>query len=214
MLARLGRAPHYLLFRAISNGTGFLFDNDYVKYVDVEVKRETPGAESMPSGAIKDPMLSIGPSPSSSAALSAARTRKRLHRSAAATVKSYALPDSDDDNPTHAISEVSWRRIGTSIVESNLQLWIKHLTALHKDETKKFNEKKRRLEQSNISGARIRAVRSDFLRTLTTSLRELRQLDSAKKQQTQVSAVPDEYSESDDDEYQCRRRPSRRRKTS
>jgi hypothetical protein len=57
-------------------------------------------------------------------------------------------------------------------------------------------------------------LKSDFLRTLTTGLRELRQLDSAKKQQTQVSAVPDEYSESDDDEYQCRRRPSRRRKTS
>ena len=130
---------HYLLFRAISNGTGFLFDNDYVKYVDVEVKRETPGAESMPSGAIKDPMLLIGPSSSSSTALSVARTRKRLHRSAAATVKSYALPDSDEDHPTHAISEVSWRRIGTRIVESNLQLWIKHLTALHKDETKKVS---------------------------------------------------------------------------
>jgi hypothetical protein len=94
-----------------------------------------------------------------------------------------------------------------------------------------FNEKKRRLEQSNLSGARIRTVRvrivsppiltltgfylkSDFLRTLTSGLRELRLLDSTKRQQTHVPAVPVENSESDDDEYQCRRRPSRRRKTS
>ncbi|KAI0248585.1 hypothetical protein BJV78DRAFT_1332068 [Lactifluus subvellereus] len=214
MLARLGRAPNYLLFRAIQNGTGFFFsDSDYLKYPDVEVKRETPSAETVSSGAIKDPVLPIGPS-SSSAALSAERTRKRLHRSAAATVKSYALSDSDDENPTHGISEVSRRRIGTRVVESNLQLWIKHLSALQKDETKKFNEKKRRLEQSNLSGARIRAVRTDFLRTLSSGLRELRLLDSAKRQQTHVPAVPDVYSESDDDEYQYRRRPSRRRKTS
>lgn len=129
---------NYLLFRAIQNGTGFFFsDIDYLKYSDVEVKRETPSAEAMSSGAIKDPVLSIGPSSSSSAALSAERTRKRLHRSAAATVKSYALSDSDDENPTHGIPEVSRRRIGTRIVESNLQLWIKHLSALQKDETKK-----------------------------------------------------------------------------
>jgi hypothetical protein len=130
---------NYLLFRAIQNSTGFLFDSDYAKYADVEVKRETPSAETVPSGAVKDPVLSIGPSSSPLAALSAARTRKRLHRSAAATVKSYALPDSDDENPTHAISEASRRRIGTRPVESNLQLWIKHLSALQKDETKKVS---------------------------------------------------------------------------
>jgi hypothetical protein len=116
-----------------------LFDSDYVKYADVEVKRETPGAETVPSGVIKDPVLSIGPSSSFSVALGAARTRKRLHRSAAATVKSYALPDSDDESSTHAVSEVSSRRIGTRPVESNLQLWIKHLSALQKEETKKVS---------------------------------------------------------------------------
>ena len=57
-------------------------------------------------------------------------------------------------------------------------------------------------------------LQNEFLKTLTAGLRELRQLDSAKKQQAHVPAVPDENSESDDDEYQCRRRPSRRRKTS
>jgi len=221
MLARLGRAPNYQLFRAIRDGAEFfLSDNDYLKYPDVEVKRETPSAEAVPSSeAIRDSaLLSMSivstPSASSVTASNTARTRKRLHRSAAATVKSYALPDSDEESSTRGISEASRYRARAHATDSDLQLWIKHLSALQKDETKKFNEKKRHLEQSNISGARLRAVRNDFLRTLTAGLRELRQLDSAKKQQAHVPAVPDEHSESDDDEYQCRRRPSRRRKTS
>jgi hypothetical protein len=54
-------------------------------------------------------------------------------------------------------------------------------------------------------------MQSEFLKTLTSGLRELRQLESAKKQQAHVPAVPDEGSGSDDDEYQC---PKRRRKMS
>jgi len=115
---------------------------------------------------------------------SAGPTRKRLHRSAAATVKSYAYAqsDSDDETPTHETSGLSRR---TYTFESNLQLWIKHLSALHKDETKKvlyciqryvpvgmlgqkqlktylfhqFNEKKRRLEQHNTSSPKSRVVK-------------------------------------------------------
>ncbi|KAH9047699.1 hypothetical protein EDB84DRAFT_1586418 [Lactarius hengduanensis] len=217
MLARLGRAPNYQLFRAIRDGAEFfLSDNDYLKYPDVDVKRETPSAEAVPSEAIRNSAqsmpMSVAPISSSSVTSSAARTRKRLHRSAAATVKSYALPESDEESLT--LSESSRYRGRTHTTDSDLQLWIKHLSALQKDETKKFNEKKRHLEQSNISGTRLRVVRNDFLRTVTAGLRELRQLDSAKKQQAHIPAVPDEHSESDDDEYQCRRRPSKRRKTS
>jgi len=64
-------------------------------------------------------------------------TRKRLHRSAAATVKSYAYAqsDSDDGSPSHATTSDSFQP--TRTVESDLQLWIKHLSALQKDETKK-----------------------------------------------------------------------------
>ncbi|KAH9065316.1 hypothetical protein EDB87DRAFT_1595164 [Lactarius vividus] len=217
MLARLGRAPNYQLFPAIREGAEFfLSDNDYLKYPDVEVKRETPSAEAVPSEAIRNSVLlmpmSVAPIPSPSVTSSAARTRKRLHRSAAATVKSYALPESDEESLT--LSESSLYRGRTHTTDSDLQLWIKHLSALQKDEMKKFNMKKRHLEQSNISGTRLRVVRNDFLRTVTTGLRELRQLDSAKKQQAHIPAVLDEHSESDDDEYQCRKRSSKRRKTS
>jgi len=209
MLARLGHATQYLLYHAIKSGAGFYFsDNDYLRLSEIEVKRETPCAETV--GVIKDPPPSVDPSSSPAALLSAVPTRKRPHRSAAATVKSYAYTqsDSDEEIPIHG-SPMSSRWVRT--IESDLQLWIKHLSALHKDETKKFNEKKRRLEQSNRSGPRPRVVRNEFLRTLATGLRELRQLELAKRQQVYVPAVPDDRSASDDDEYQCPR-PSRRRK--
>lgn len=109
-----------------------------MKHPDIEVKRETPCAETMSSGAAKE-SSSIEPSPSSSSIMSsaAAPTRKRLHRSAAATVKSYAYAqsDSDDGSPSHGTTSDSFQPVRT--VESNLQLWIRHLSALQKDETKK-----------------------------------------------------------------------------
>jgi hypothetical protein len=177
----------YLLYHAIKSGAGFYFsDNDYLRFSEIEVKRETPCAETV--GVIKDPPPSVDPSSSPAAMSSAVPTRKRPHRSAAATVKSYAYTqsDSDEEIPIHG-SPMSSRWVRT--VESDLQLWIKHLSALHKDETKKvctvapymdtkacrrthhssqFNEKKRRLEQSNRSGPRPRVVRvritvQDFL---------------------------------------------------
>lgn len=215
ILARLGCTPDDLLFDAIKNGAVFFFsDNDYLNHPDIEVKREseTPCSVTMPSGIIKASTLSMEPSSSSSAMWRAGPTRKRLHRSAAATVKSYAYTqsDSDDETPTHEASELSRR---TYTFESNLQLWIKHLSVLHKDETKKFNEKKRRLEQRNTSSPKSRAVKNEFLKALTISLRELRQLELAKKQQAHVATVTDDGSGSDYDEYPYPKRPSKRRKT-
>jgi len=215
MLAHMGRAPNYLLFRVIKEGAGFFFsDNDYLKHPDIEVKRETPCSETMSSGAVKE-SSSIEPSSSSSSVMlsTAAPTRKRPHRSAAATVKSYAYAqsDSDDGFPSHGTTSDSFQP--TRTVESDPQLWIRHLSALQKDETKKFNEKKRRLEQSNRSGSKPRAVKSDFLKTLATNLRDLRQLESARKVHAHIPAVPDESSGSDDDEYRCPKRTSKRRKT-
>jgi hypothetical protein len=214
MLAHMGRAPNYQLFQAIKNGAGFFFsDSDYLKHPDIEVKRETPCTETMPSGTVKDSSSIEPPSSSSLTMSSAPPTRKRLHRSAAATVKSYAYAQSDSDDGTPTLGAMSDSGRGTRTVESNLQLWIKHLSALQKDEIKKFNEKKRHPEQSNLSGPKPRTVKSDFLRTLATGLRELRQLESSRKLLAHIPAVPDESSGSDDDEYLCPKRPSKRRKT-
>lgn len=127
------------LFKAIRTGAGFFFsDNDYLKHPDIEVKRETPCSETMSSGTVKESSF-VEPSSSSPSVMlhAAAPTRKRLHRSAAATVKSYAyaLSDSDDASPSHGTTSDSYQP--TRTVESNLQMWIRHLSALQKDETKK-----------------------------------------------------------------------------
>jgi hypothetical protein len=115
----------------------YFSDNDHLKHPDIEVKRETPCAETMPFGILKGSSLSMEPSSSSSAMSSraAAPIRKRLHRSAAATVKSYAYAqlDSDDEKPTCENTSES------PTAESDLQLWIKHLSVLHRDETKKVS---------------------------------------------------------------------------
>ena len=131
---------NFLLFEAIKEGAGFFFsDNDYLKHPDIEVKRETPCLETMSPGPVKE-SSSIEPSSSSSSIMlnAAAPTRKRLHRSAAAIVKSYAYhaqSDSDDGSPSHGTISDSFQP--TRTVESNLQLWIRHLSVLQKDETKK-----------------------------------------------------------------------------
>jgi hypothetical protein len=108
-----------------------------LKHPDIEVKRETPCTETMPSGTVKDSSSIEPPSSSSLTMSSAPPTRKRLHRSAAATVKSYAYAQSDSDDGTPTLGAMSDSGRGTRTVESNLQLWIKHLSALQKDEIKK-----------------------------------------------------------------------------
>ena len=80
----------------------------------------------------------VSPSPS--------RSKKRPRRSAASTVKSYLVPDSDDESildeqKPDAMSWAKSKEAGKRKAESNLQRWIKHLTALQKEELKKVNSR-------------------------------------------------------------------------
>jgi hypothetical protein len=126
---------NYQLFQAIKTGAGFFFfDIDYLKHPDIGVKIETPCAETEPSGVVRD-SSSMEPSSFRLSALSSSvPTRKRFHRSAAATVKSSAFAQSDPDDGNPTTSDPCW---GIRTVETNLRLWTKHLSALQKDETKK-----------------------------------------------------------------------------
>lgn len=67
--------------------------------------------------------------------------RKRPRRSVASAAPSYVVPDSDDEAiaEENANHEYSSQRKGKGKlkVESNLQVWIKHLTALLKEEENK-----------------------------------------------------------------------------
>jgi len=67
------------------------------------------------------------------------RGKKRPRRSAVVTVQSYAVPDSDDE----AIAEEKIDNQEEEKVqhESNLQLWIKHLAQLLKEETRKVRDR-------------------------------------------------------------------------
>lgn len=80
----------------------------------------------------------VGPSPS--------KNKKRPRRSAASSVKSYLVPDSDDESildehkPDGMLLAQS-AEAGKRKAESNLQRWIKHLTVLQKEELKKVSDR-------------------------------------------------------------------------
>ena len=67
------------------------------------------------------------------------RGKKRPRRSAAVTVQSYAVPDSDDEDIVNEDDEDSFRIDDQEkkSKETNLQLWIKHLSDILKVETRK-----------------------------------------------------------------------------
>ncbi|KAA1477536.1 hypothetical protein DENSPDRAFT_844699 [Dentipellis sp. KUC8613] len=162
LLAHLGRAPTLSMWLTIRNGAEFFFtDEDYLNKQDNNVKKEnTPSADVVPLSAATSPHLTEAAVSSSSSRASATTSpsKRRPRRSAATHVKSYAVPDSDDDAITEekphlgAESKVRKRK-----VESNLQRWIKYLQVLLREEQKKYNEKKRRMEKmSPPPGMRMR----------------------------------------------------------
>ena len=77
---------------------------------------------------------------------SPSRNKKRPRRYAASTVKSYLVPDSDDESildehKPDSVSLAKSKEAGKRKAESNLQRWIKHLTALQREELKKVSNR-------------------------------------------------------------------------
>lgn len=115
------------------------------------VSEYTVKTESSPG-----PSLAITPPPASAPVASSSSTsasgsgmggellevKRRSRRSVATASKSYVVPDSDDEEiaddgdelMVHVHAQAKKRR-----VESNLQKWIKHLSALLKEEQKKVS---------------------------------------------------------------------------
>jgi len=92
----------------------------------------TPTARRIPVSA-SAPIAS-----SSRIMLDGGEKRKRPRRSAAASVRSYAVPDSDDEAIAEQKVDKTVRLLARKRkVESNLQRWIKHLSILLKEEQKK-----------------------------------------------------------------------------
>ena len=152
----VGNSQPHLLFDEIDYGAEFYFsEEDYlspeelngtivkhpkpkkrtsrikIKMVsEYSVKAETSPTPSLPEASAEASL---------STASSSSGSSRRPRRSAASTI-SYVVPDSDDeaiaddaDEIMHEVKVIAKKRK----VESNLQKWIKHLTALLKDEQRK-----------------------------------------------------------------------------
>lgn len=122
------------------NGTSS--DSKRPRVSRVRVKAETPPA-SLASSSSSSSVAGSSKVKLEKASVSPMKGRKRLRRSAASTVKSYAVPDSDDEAivdekpDTFGWDDVKQAKKRRS--ESNLQRWIKHLTVLQKEEQKKVS---------------------------------------------------------------------------
>lgn len=125
-------------------------EDDYLHEDASKIKKE-----STPSTELVTPVASFSsvaaPLASTSAIASSSRVRstttnaqgRRPRRSAAASVKSYVVPDSDDEAiaDDKMYIDTSFRKLVKEVkeqpAETHLQQWIKHLAALVKEEQKK-----------------------------------------------------------------------------
>ncbi|KAF8645256.1 hypothetical protein AX16_008081 [Volvariella volvacea WC 439] len=197
LLARTGRAPNICLIREIDQGAEFYMDeNDYISKNDparnfCKTKVKSEVSQSNPTSACRTRLVdSLSSSP---------RAKKRPRRSAA-TVRSYIIPDSDDDivMDDHSVARQEIRR---PIYESPLRRWLKHLGDLCKEEQRKHKEHKRRIESNAPSGVKVRVAKTEFLKSLSVHLRNWRKLEEEKRlKMLGVDCLVDEYSD-DDDEY-------------
>ncbi|KAK7689999.1 hypothetical protein QCA50_006641 [Cerrena zonata] len=170
ILARLGRAPTSSLFDDIEAGAEFFFsEEDYLSPEELSgaprkvrrrrhsmIKVKLVSSYSIKSEATPGPSRLHTPI---SSPVGPSRGQKRPRRSVAAPVKSYVVPDSDDDEIVDADDAMIKQ---TSVQarkrkeESNMQKWIKHLSVLLKEEQKKFNEKKKRTQANLPQGTKVR----------------------------------------------------------
>ncbi|CAL1713118.1 unnamed protein product [Somion occarium] len=233
ILARLGRAPTSALFDDIEAGAEFFFsEEDYLtpeelsgtprkvrkrRYSRIRVKIVTE--YSVKTEDTPGPSCLATPSRSSSAGIGASpqspRGLKRPRRSTASAAKSYAVPDSDDEDIADADDTLLRQTNAHSKMrkeESNMQKWIKHLSVLLKEEQRKYNEKKKRAQAAIPPGTKVRFARNEFLRSLSYQLLRLRKTDLERRQQLYGPDVANEnYSSGEEDEYQERTRTKRRR---
>ncbi|OCH86395.1 hypothetical protein OBBRIDRAFT_761400 [Obba rivulosa] len=220
MLARLARAPETVMYEAIELGANFYFSEE--DYVNPATSGEIfIGNQSwLRNGSVKSEGNSIPVRSGIGSETPRVRRRdvhgvKRPRRSATTSVKSYTVPDSDDeaimDEDDVGSSELI--RVAFRKVESHMQRWVKHLTLLLKDEQKKYNEKKRHAQAAAPVGTKIRVPKSEFLKSLAHNLPRIRKLDEFARQHIYGDDTPgDDYSEGEDDEYIDRSSRSKRRK--
>jgi hypothetical protein len=125
------------MYHDVEAGAEFFFDeNDYISTDDSGQKSRVVQME-LTSTSLSTPSRSRAMSDAFSPFSS--RGKKRLRR-AVATIRSYAVPDSDDDmfdDDSIEYSSQMMHEKKLKIEESSLQKWVKHLTNLLKEEHRK-----------------------------------------------------------------------------
>ncbi|TBU28609.1 hypothetical protein BD311DRAFT_694525 [Dichomitus squalens] len=231
ILARLGRTPSMSLYDDIEAGTEFYFsEEDYLSQEELngtaqpplkkatrraKVKCEaspTPGPSSagMPTSRQAE---AAGPSAGPSAG-AGSQGRKRPRRSVASSVKSYVVPDSDDEDIVmEGEDDILQKFAKKRRQETNMQRWIKQLAILFKEEQRKYNERKRRIHTLSPPGAKVKVPKTEFHKSLAFNLPRLRRIDRVRREKLYGTDIADvDMSESDEDEYQYRTTRSKRRK--
>lgn len=183
ILARLGKPINWSMIHDIELGAEFFFsEDDYLNKqpkpkVKTEVKTEATQLSVPPASASRR---------ASTSKLEKSSPKKRPRRSAAETVRSYAVPDSDDEDIAGEVDEKDLKvhlNAKKRKVESNLQRWIKELSVLLKEEQRKvcrchqiiisrfpnlcpssqYKEKKKRTEKAASSDIKVRVVKVSSL---------------------------------------------------
>ncbi|KAF9533110.1 hypothetical protein CPB83DRAFT_942409 [Crepidotus variabilis] len=208
LLARLGRAPSYYLWRRVETGAEFYFDeNDYF----LENTRSDSGPqkikiETSDSDVTSSSSIILGPS------IGSRKSRKRPRRTATKGTPSYVIPGSDDEaivgDDVETIDAATRKKIEK---ETNLQLWIKHLTLLAKAEKRNKHLQSQMENDTNIEVA-LRLYKNEFMKSLNLNLRSLRKIEAENRTHCPSTiSFEDAAFEEDEDEFTLR--PSKKRKT-
>ncbi|KAF6755958.1 hypothetical protein DFP72DRAFT_990005 [Ephemerocybe angulata] len=209
ILARLGRMPvrlqtsrnlwytdcrlqSYYLYHSIEEGAEFYLDeDDYVSKSDPAKRLVQKKVVKMES-----PKASLPPSRASSSRRTASPTSRpcKRPRRTATNVRSYAVPDSDDDTVMSGPLECKVTK------ETNMQLWIRHLGELLKVEQKKYREYKKVFDRSAEPGTKC--SKTNFLKSLSSNLRALRKVEvETRVKYFGPEEAMEDRAEYDDDEF-------------
>ncbi|KAF8513762.1 hypothetical protein JB92DRAFT_3116073 [Gautieria morchelliformis] len=231
VMARLGREPYWQLWREIEHVEFFFSEDDYLDSSDdapfSETTRSVPAAHATKLE-VKTPELEMNASSNTHPSLvlsSDQSPRKRPRRTVASAAPSYVVPDSDDEaiaeeNISYD-SQIQRKTKGKAKAESSLQAWIKHLTALLKEEEKKYKEKKKTIEKKENGKPKYRLAKSDFMKSLAAHLRDMRITERQRRNKDSfyrrgkiidMDSDFDSFQESDDDEYVLRQPKAKRKR--
>ncbi|KAJ3715357.1 hypothetical protein C8R42DRAFT_218810 [Lentinula raphanica] len=198
LLARLGRAPNYIIFEAIRDGAEFFRgEEDYIDSNTTRSPRSNKNRTRISRGSISGSHVDVVVDTKSSASTSTNEYligKKRPRRSAAGT-RSYRIPGSDDEMDAMDIDLSNCEDKFHPKVVNHLHLWIQHLEELQKVEQAKFRKRKKRAtDDSNIE-----VSKTNFLKVLSMNLRALRKYaDDKRKSAESFEALDSDY---EDDNY-------------